>query len=80
MDNSLPLSPEPKENEESGNKKCINFDYEGENYILEIEKDETGNYMTIILSNVDSLPIKKYKANYSFESLKKKNEYLNRFS
>ena len=36
--------------------------------------------MTIILSNVDSLFTKKYKANYSFESLKKINEYLNKYS
>ena len=62
------------------NKKCINSEYKNENYILEIEKDEKGSYMTIILSNVDSLFTKKYKANYSFESLKKINEYLNKFS
>ena len=38
MDNPIPLSPEPEENEESGNKKYINFEYKNENYILEIKK------------------------------------------
>ena len=61
MDNPIPLSPEPEENEESGNKKCINFVYKNENYILEIEKDEKGSYMTIILSNVDSFLLKNTK-------------------
>ena len=80
MDNPVPLTPKTKENEEIGNKKSINFEYNNENYILEIEKDKNGSYMIITLTNIDSLFTKVYKANYSFETLKKLNEYLNKYS
>ena len=80
MDYPITLTPEPKENEETGNKRCINFEYKNENYILEIEKDGKGSYMIISLKNIDSLFTEIYKAKYSFKSLKKINEYLNRYS
>ena len=79
MDHNIPLTPEPKENKESGDKKFINFEYKNENYMLEIEKDEKETYITFTLKTVDCLFTKIYKANYSFESLKKLNEYLNRY-
>jgi len=80
MDNHIPLTPEPNEDEKNGNKKSIDFEYKNDNYLLEIEKDEEGSYMTITLTNNDSLFTNIYKANYSFESLKKINDYLNKYS
>ena len=81
MDNPIPLTPEPNENKsENGNKKCISFETPKGNYMLEIEKDKKGSYMTIIIKTLDCLFTKVYKANYSFESLKKLNEYLNKYS
>ena len=80
MDNPVTLTPEPKGKEESGNKKSIKFEYNNENYMLEIEKDKNGSYMIITLTNIDNLFTKVYKANYTFESLKKLNGYLNQYS
>lgn len=77
----VPLTPEPKENSlEKENKKSINFEFSNQNYLLEIGKDKNGNYMTIILKTMDYVFNKTYKANYSFESLKKLNDYFKNYS
>ena len=81
MDNPIPLTPEPIENKSgNGNKKCISVETMNGNYMLEIEKDQKGSYMTITTKTLDCLFTKVYKANYSFETLKKTNEYLNKYS
>ena len=59
-----------KNKSENGNKKGISIETFNGNYMLEIEKDKKGSYMTINIKTLDCLFTKVYKANYSFESLK----------
>ena len=79
-----PLKPEqkPKENNnsENPNKKSINFEFSKHNYLLEIEKDKTGNNLTITLKTTDYIFNQIYKSYYSFENLKKTNEFFKYYS
>jgi ubiquitin len=70
-------TPKPKEdNSENTNKRSIDFEY----YLLEIEKDKNGKYISIILKATDCIFEHIYKSNYSFETLKKLNEYFKDYS
>ena len=74
-------TPKPKENNsENEKKKSIDFEFSNHNYLLEIEKDKNGKYISIILKTSDHIFEQIYKSNYSFETLKKLNEYFKYYS
>ena len=72
--------PKENNNSENPNKKSINFEFSKHNYLLEIEKDKTENNLTITLKTTDYIFNQIYKSYYSFENLKKINEFFKYYS